>query len=120
MYTLVGIIVFIIILLIIAGLYTAFRTKASFIVLGLDSGFSLADTMLLWNVAQICELEQPTSLFFSLNSLSRCMNQISNQASADGVTDTAKSRIFLQNSLTSEQNYRTNQTIKRDLLQLNP
>ena len=103
MYTLVGIIVFIIILLIIAGLYTAFRTKASFIVLGLDSGFSLADTMLLWNVAQICELEQPTSLFFSLNSLSRCMNQISNQASADGVTDTAK----IQNLLTKLFNFRT-------------
>ncbi len=103
MYTLLGIIIFIIILLIIGGLYTAFRTKASFIILGLDSGFSFADTMLLWNVAQICELDQPTSLFFSLNSLSRCMNQISNQASADGISDTAK----IQTLLTKLFNFRT-------------
>ena len=103
MYTLAGVIAVIVILLIIGGLYTAFRTKASFIVLGLDSGFSFADTMLLWNVAQICELEQPTSLFFSLNSLSRCMNQISNQASADGLSDTAK----IQNLLTKLFNFRT-------------
>ncbi len=103
MYTLLGIIIFIIILLIIGGLYTAFRTKASFIILGLDSGFSFADTMLLWNVAQICELDQPTSLFFSLNSLSRCMNQISNQASAEGISDTAK----IQTLLTKLFNFRT-------------
>lgn len=103
MYTLLGIIIFIIILLIIGGLYTAFRTKASFIILGLDSGFSFADTMLLWNVAQICELDQPNSLFFSLNSLSRCMNQISNQASAEGISDTAK----IQTLLTKLFNFRT-------------
>ncbi|MCR4579690.1 MAG: flagellar brake protein [Treponema sp.] len=103
MYTLIAVITFIVILLIIAGLYSAFKTKVSFIVLGLDSGFTFSDTLLLWQVAQICELDQPTSLFFSLNSLSRCMNQISNQASADGVSDTAK----IQNLLTKLFNFRT-------------
>jgi len=102
-YTLIAIITFIVIMLIIVGLYTAFKTKVSFIVLGLDSGFSFSDTLLLWDVAQLCELDQPTSLFFSLNSLSRCMNQISNQASADGVSDTAK----IQNILTKLFNFRT-------------
>ena len=94
-YTLFGIIIVIIILLIIAGVYSALKTKLSFIILGLDSGFSFSDSLLLWNVAQICQLDQPTSLFFSLNSLSRCLNHISNQASADGVTDTAKMQLLL-------------------------
>lgn len=103
MYILFGIIAAAIIIAVIGVLYTVFRAKIGFIVQGLDAGFSLADIMLLWNVARVCDLEQPSSLFFSLNSLSRCMNQISRQADSEGTAGTSK----VQNLLSKLYDFRT-------------
>lgn len=80
MYILVSIILIILILLGLGSLYSTFKTKIAFFINGFDAGFSLADLVLLWNVAQICDLDQPLSLFWSLNSLNKCMAQISSMA----------------------------------------
>lgn len=65
------------------AVYTAFKPRINFFITGLDSGFSFPEISMLWNAAELCNLEQPTSLFYSLPSLTKCMTQISNITSAD-------------------------------------
>ena len=95
MYTIIAIIVISLFLILLAFLYSAFKNKIKFFVTGLDAGFSMPDMHLLWNVAQICELDEPTSLFFSMSALTKCMSQITNQASADNTIDTPKYQTLL-------------------------
>lgn len=95
MYTIIAIIVISLFLILLAFLYSAFKNKIKFFVTGLDAGFSMPDMHLLWNVAQICELDEPTSLFFSMPALTKCMSQITNQASADNTIDTPKYQTLL-------------------------
>ena len=95
LYTLVAIIIISLILLGLASLYSVFKSKIQFFINGLDAGFNIPDIILLWNVAQICELEQPTSLFFSLPSLTKCMSQITNQAAAEGTDKSPRTQAIL-------------------------
>lgn len=95
MYTVVAIIVISFFLLILAFVYSVYKTKIKFFITGIDSGFSMSDALLLWNVSQICELDEPTTLFFSLPALTKCMSQITNQASADNQIDSPKYQTLL-------------------------
>lgn len=90
LYTLLGIIITLSILIALAALYTVFKPRIQFTVTGLDSGFSFSDVNMLWDVAQICELDQPNSLFYSMPALTKCMTQISNQAQSEGTDQSAK------------------------------
>ncbi len=83
MYTVTFVIIVLVILAIMGAVYTAFKPKINFYITGLDSGFSFTEISMLWNAAELCNLEQPTSLFYSLPSLTKCMTQISNITSAD-------------------------------------
>ena len=99
MYILVGIIILASLAIILTGLYSVFKTKINFYITGLDSKFTIPDLNLLWKVAVMCKLENPTSLFFSLPSLQRCMSEITSRASADPNADNNKmqqlvSRLF--------------------------
>ena len=100
MYTVTFLIIVLVILATLGAIYTTFKSRINFFVTGLDSGFSFSEIMLLWNAAELCNLEQPTSLFFSMNSLTKCMTQISNQTSADG---SQKNQILMSKLF----NYRT-------------
>lgn len=95
MYTVVAIIVISFFLLILAFVYSFYKTKIKFFITGIDAGFSMSDALLLWNVSQICELDEPTTLFFSLPALTKCMSQITNQASADNQIDSPKYQTLL-------------------------
>ena len=95
MYTVVAIIVISFFLIILAFVYSVYKTKIKFFITGIDSGFSMSDALLLWNVSQICELDEPTTLFFSLPALTKCMTQITNQASADNQIDSPKYQTLL-------------------------
>lgn len=95
MSILVAIILIILILMGLASLYSVFKHKITFFVTGLDAGFSILDIALLWKVSQICDLEVPNSLFYSIDSLSKCMTQINAQASADGTTNSTKFQTLL-------------------------
>lgn len=95
MYTLVGIIIILLIFIGLGSLYSVFKSKISFFVNGLDSGFSIPDLILLWETAQICDLEQPTSLFFSLNSLTKCMTQIQNEAQSTGKEKDPRTQLLM-------------------------
>jgi c-di-GMP-binding flagellar brake protein YcgR len=48
--------------------------------------------MLLWKVSTLCELENPLSLFYSDESLKRCMEYVSSIASSD---DSARMQLIL-------------------------
>ena len=80
---------------------------------GLDSGFSVSDLLLLYKVATLCELEQPTSLFWSMAALNRCMSHINTQASADGNDQSQKH----QQLMTKLYNYRTKIQNEADIQQ---
>ena len=82
------------------AVYTAFKPRINFFITGLDSGFSFTEISLLWNAAELCNLEQPTSLFYSLPSLTKCMTQISEMTSAD---NSQKNQLIM----TKLFNYRT-------------
>lgn len=87
MYTLVVIIIFLIVLVALGSLYSVFKAKIHFAITGLDAGFSIPDLFLLWKAAELCELDQPTSLFFSINALTKCMTQIQGMKTPDGDTN---------------------------------
>lgn len=85
MYTLVVVIIFLIVLVALGSLYSVFKAKIHFAITGLDSGFSISDLLLLWKAAELCELDQPTSLFFSINALTKCMTQIQGMKNLEDV-----------------------------------
>ena len=81
--TVTFVIIIVVILAALGAIYTAFKPRINFFITGMDSGFSLSEISMLWNAAELCKLEQPTALFYSLPSLTKCMTQISNLTSAD-------------------------------------
>ncbi len=78
MYTVTFLIVFLVILTVLGAVYTSFKQRINFFITGIDSGFSVSEISLLWQAADMCGLEQPTALFYSLPALTKCMTQISN------------------------------------------
>ncbi|MBR5402251.1 MAG: PilZ domain-containing protein [Treponema sp.] len=103
MYILVGIIIAVGILLALAGLYSVFKQKIEFYITGLDAKFSFSDLNLLWNVAEMCDLDYPKALFWSMPSLTKCMSQITSQAAANGTETDPKTQALI----TKLFNYRT-------------
>lgn len=103
MYILLGIVISICILLAVAGLYSIFKQRIEFYITGLDSKFSFADLKLLWDVAQMCDLDYPKALFWSMPSLTKCMAQITSQAAANGTENDPKTQALI----TKLFNYRT-------------
>ena len=84
MYTVTFLIIVFVILAALGAVYTTFKARINFFITGLDAGFSIPDLSILWQAAELCNLEQPTALFYSLPALTKCMTQISNQTSAEG------------------------------------
>ena len=80
MYSIIGVITVIIFFLLLGAIYSAFKTKIKFFVSGLDTGFSFADITTLWEAAELAELEDPNSLYYSMPSLTKCMERISTAA----------------------------------------
>lgn len=109
-YFLVGLIITLVVLILLFFFYTKIRTKLNFFILGLDSSFTASDLHLLWKVSQICGLEEPTALFFSLPALTKCMNQITAQAAKDGSDRDPKMQLLI----TKLFNYRTKIQNKSD------
>lgn len=95
MYTLILIIILIIAAIALRVLYVLFKSRISFFITGLDAGFSLKDLIMLWNVATVCELEEPNSLFYSMNSLSRCMTKLTVLAAEEGTEGDGKNQKLL-------------------------
>ena len=95
MYILVAIVVVIAVLCILGGIYSVSRQKIDFYITGLDSKFSYSDLNLLWKLSQICELEQPTALFWSMPALTKCMAHITSMASKNGTDSDPKTQALI-------------------------
>lgn len=95
MYTLILIIILIIAAVALRVIYVLFKDKINFFITGLDSGFSMPDLFMLWNVATVCELDSPTSLFYSMGSLSKCMTKLTALSETEGNDPTTKSQKLL-------------------------
>ncbi len=94
-YILISVVITIAVLLVIAGIYSIFKQRIEFYITGLDSKFSFSDLGLLWNVAQMCDLEYPKALFWSMPSLTKCMTQITSQAAANGTENDPKTQALI-------------------------
>ncbi len=103
MYILISLVITIGILLALAGLYSVFKQRIEFYITGLDSKFSLSDLNLLWSVAQLCDLDYPKALFWSMPSLTKCMTHITSEAAANGTENDPKTQALI----TKLFNYRT-------------
>ena len=95
MYILIGIIIAISILLAFAGIYSVFKQRIEFYITGLDQKFTVSDLNLLWSVAQMCELDYPKALFWSMPSLTKCMTQITSQAATNGTESDPKTQALI-------------------------
>ena len=102
-YILISLVITIVILLALAGLYSVFKQRIEFYITGLDSKFSLSDLNLLWSVAQLCDLDYPKALFWSMPSLTKCMTHITSEAAANGTENDPKTQALI----TKLFNYRT-------------
>lgn len=95
MYTLVVIIIVLLAIIGLSALYSVFKNQIHFYITGLDAGFSIFDLSTLWQTSQLCDLEQPTSLFYSLNSLTKCMSHIQSQSQSNGEENSAKNQLLM-------------------------
>ncbi|MCF0241190.1 MAG: PilZ domain-containing protein [Treponema sp.] len=103
MPTIIAVIVVIVIIAILAKLYQIFKDRFRFIITGLDSKFNISEINMLWQVAKICNIKDPNTLYYSLPVLTRCMTQINNQAVKDGSDKSQK----MQNLMGKLFNFRT-------------
>lgn len=78
MYILISIIVILLLVILFSFLLKTFKDNISFYINGLNEKFSFSDINMLWKTAQICELIDPSSLYWSLPALTKCMGQLSN------------------------------------------
>lgn len=91
-------IAFIISAVIIAGLvklYLLFKEKINFFLRGIDEGFRFFELNTLWKVSQICNLNEPVSLFYSMPALAKCISHIKTQAESTGALNSAKFQRLL-------------------------
>ncbi len=98
MYSIIGVITVIVFFLLLGAIYTAFKTKIKFFVSGMDNGFSFADITTLWEASELSGLEDPNSLYYSMPSLTKCMERISTTAQTLD-PNSAKSYQFLLSKL---------------------
>lgn len=103
---------------IIAGLfklYLLFKEKINFFLRGIDERFSLSDLTTLWNVSQICNMEEPVSLFYSMPSLAKCISHIKTEAEAGGVINASKFQRLLTKLYEFRNKIEKNEDKKRGL-----
>lgn len=66
-----------------------------FLVSGLDSGFSIGQIVFLWKIGTLSELEDRTSLFWSLPALDRCTSEILRKAKQIGIENDEETQALL-------------------------
>ncbi len=71
------------------------KEKVSFCVEGLNQGFRIRDIAALWNVSQVCAIDDPVSLFYSLPILVKCMSQVKTLSEVNDSPDSARMKLLL-------------------------
>jgi c-di-GMP-binding flagellar brake protein YcgR len=88
----------------IVWLFYFYDKKIKFYSVGFDSKFSFSEINLLWRLSQLCEVDEPVALFWSVPSLNKCMRLILADARTNGTENSAK----IQNFLSKLYKFRTN------------
>lgn len=69
-------IIFLVVAVLLTWIYILNKERVKFFVEGFDQGFHSYELSTLWKVSQLCDLEEPISLFYSLPSLTKCIAHI--------------------------------------------
>ncbi len=94
----------------IARLYFVNDKMIQFFSKGLDSDFKFSEICSLWSLAKKTNLEDPLSLYISVNVMNNCIAQIINDAKASGTQNSFKT----QQLLTKLYKYRTRIALDSD------
>lgn len=95
MHIAVILIVTFLIILLITRVIRFFGPQIKFCTEGIDQKFSFSEILTLWKLAQMCDLEEPVTLYYSVPSLSRCITHIIEDSQAKGTQDSPKVQEFL-------------------------
>ena len=95
MYVLTAIFILTAIAIVSSWIYVKNKEKIQFFIEGMDQGFHTWEISTLWQVVQVCDLEEATSLFWSLPSLTKCISQIKTHADTGGSANTQKMKSLL-------------------------
>ncbi len=85
----------ILIVLALVRLYVVFRDQIRFFLTGVDKGFKLNEILLLFKLAKDTELEEPSALYFSENSLNKAISKIVNECRNQGTENLPKNQKFI-------------------------
>lgn len=84
-----------VIILIAVRLFRHFSSHIKFFTIGLDQKFSISEILTLWKLAKLCDLEEPTTLYYSVPALSNCITNIIETSQENATQDTPKVQEFL-------------------------
>ncbi|HAH62237.1 MAG TPA: hypothetical protein DCL73_09100, partial [Treponema sp.] len=76
----VGIVIAAVFVAVAVKLCRIYQDKIHFFLTGFDSKFTFSEIRLLWKTAEVCNIKQPLSLYWSLPSLTGCISQIKSDA----------------------------------------
>ncbi len=120
MSILIAFIIIVVVLALVAKLYSILKDKLNFLFTGLDSGFTIPELVLLWNVSQICNLSDPNALFWSLPALTKCMTELKLKTQSDNgqkyegiLTKLFAYRTKVQNEHDQKKGLQTSQDLDR-------
>lgn len=91
----IALVIVIFVLAVVSKIYGIFKDRLHFLVTGLDAKFSFSEIRMLWEVAKICHIKDPNSLYFSMASLTRCMTQINNKWTEEGTLNNPKNQALM-------------------------
>jgi c-di-GMP-binding flagellar brake protein YcgR len=108
LYTIIAFTV--LVLFVVALLMRKYKEKIRFFSTGLDSKFSVGEISLLWKLANICDLESPIALYWSVPALTRSIAHVLAESHRKGTENTNR----IQNFLTKLYKYRTKIELEAD------
>lgn len=88
-------IIFAVVLITAIRLYAVFQDKIKFFSTGADSGFTTGEISMLWNLAKICQLDEPLALYFSVPALNKSITQYIQDSKNKDIENTPKVQNFL-------------------------
>jgi c-di-GMP-binding flagellar brake protein YcgR len=72
-----------------------YKEQINFFTKGIDSKFHISEIALLWKLAKECNLEDPSSLYYSVPALNRCISSIIQTSQREGTEKSFKIQEFL-------------------------
>ncbi len=95
MYTALPLIIIFFILLIVIRIIIVFSQRITFYATGIDAGFSFSEINMLWNLCSSIELDNPSSLFVTVNAIDKGIAQVKQSSTVAGTLDTPKIKKLL-------------------------